>query len=133
MEDETVSFYADPDMLTTVVINLIDNALKYSQEDQPVHICAKEELGSIVIEVRDRGIGIPQSELSRIGRRFFRASNAKATAGTGLGIYSAHKLLAYHAGTLRLFSNAEGGTTAIVVMPSSIETSQPLVPEGMMA
>lgn len=133
MEDETVSFYADPDMLTTVVINLIDNALKYSQEDQPVHICAKEELGSVVIEVRDRGIGIPQSELSRIGRRFFRASNAKATAGTGLGIYSAHKLLAYHAGTLRLFSNVEGGTTAIVVMPSSIETSQPLVPEGMMA
>jgi signal transduction histidine kinase len=133
IDDAAASFYADPDMLTTIIINLIDNALKYSPEDQPIHIDAREEQGLIVIEVRDRGMGIPQAELSKIGRRFFRASNVKTTTGTGLGIYSAHKLLAYHAGTLRLLSNAEGGTTAIVMMPSSNETFCSLVPEGMIA
>lgn len=133
VDDAAASFHADPDMLTTVIINLIDNALKYSPDDQPVHIDARKEQGSIVIEVRDRGRGIPQAERSKIGRRFFRASNVKTTAGTGLGIYSAHKLLAYHGGTLRLLSNAESGTTAIVMIPSSNEISCSLVPEGMMA
>lgn len=133
LEDETVSFYADPDMLATVIINLIDNALKYSPDDQPIQIAARKKHGSIVIEVRDRGMGIPHAELGKIGRRFFRASNVKATAGTGLGLYSARKLLAYHGGTLQLLSNAEGGTTAKVMMPSSGETSCSLLPERMMA
>lgn len=133
IEDETVSFYADPDMLATVIINLIDNALKYSPDDQPIRIAAREEYGSIMIEVCDRGIGIPHAELGKIGRRFFRASNVKATTGTGLGLYSARKLLAYHDGKLRLLSNAEGGMTAIVTMPSSNETPSPLLSEEMMA
>lgn len=133
VEDETVSFCADPEMLATVVINLIDNALKYSPNDQPIRIEAREENGAVVIEVRDRGIGIPGAELSRIGRRFFRASNAKASAGTGLGLYSARKLLAYHGGILRLLSNDEGGTTAIVNMSLSSDGSGSILSEEMTA
>lgn len=133
VDDGTVSFFADPDMLSTVIINLIDNALKYSPNNQSVEITAKEEHGSIRITVRDQGMGIPQGELGKIGRRFFRASNAKTMAGTGLGLYSAYKLLAYHGGTLRLLSNPEGGTTAVVTMPASSDISNALAPEGMVA
>lgn len=133
IEDETVSFYADPEMLATVIINLIDNALKYSPDDQPIRVEAWEECGFIVVEVHDRGIGIPDSELSKIGRRFFRASNAKATTGTGLGLYSARKLLAYHGGTLQLISNEEGGTTAVVRLSLSSEAPSAIVPEEMLA
>ncbi|MBN8984892.1 MAG: sensor histidine kinase, partial [Rhizobiales bacterium] len=111
----------------------IDNALKYSPNNQSVEITAKEEHGSIRITVRDQGMGIPQGELGKIGRRFFRASNAKTMAGTGLGLYSAYKLLAYHGGTLRLLSNPEGGTTAVVTMPASSDISNALAPEGMVA
>jgi signal transduction histidine kinase len=77
----------------------------------------------VLIEVHDRGIGIPGAEAGRIGRRFFRASNAKASAGTGLGLYAAHRFLAYHGGTLRLASKAGEGTSAIVRLPSSREAS----------
>lgn len=133
LEDETVGLRADPDMLATVVINLIDNALKYSPENQPIRIGAKVERGSVVIEVRDRGMGIPDAERGKIGRRFFRASNAKASAGSGLGLYAARKLLAYHDGTVRLLSNKEGGTTAIVSLPLSIKACGAILPGEMTA
>lgn len=117
--DEAASLHADPDMLGTVIINLIDNALKYAPDDPAIRIEAWQEADSVVIEVRDRGIGIPPAEASKIGRRFFRASNAKASTGTGLGLYAARKFLAYHGGTLQLVSDDGEGTTAIVRLPSS--------------
>ena len=80
-------------------------------------------------EVHDRGIGIPHTELDRIGRRFFRASNAKAITGTGLGLYSARRLLAYHGGTLTLDSNDRGGTTAVVRVPLSLAQSGKAMPQ----
>lgn len=124
-QGEAVSTIADPDMLATVVINLIDNALKYSPDDQPIHIDGRSDVGSIIIQVRDRGIGIPEAEVHKIGRRFFRASNTKAGSGTGLGLYSSRKLLAYHGGTLDLFSNEGGGTTAVARVPLLREAAEP--------
>lgn len=121
--NEAAPLHADPEMLGTVMINLIDNALKYAPDDPAIRIDAREEDGAVVIRVHDRGIGIPTEEASRIGRRFFRASNAKASAGTGLGLYAAHRFLAYHGGTLRLASNDAQGTTAIVRLPSSGQVS----------
>ncbi|NKB79646.1 hypothetical protein HED49_16885 [Ochrobactrum daejeonense] len=136
IEDETVAFHADPDMLATVIINLIDNALKYSADDQPVHIAATKEHGSIVIEVRDHGRGIPKTELNKIGRRFYRASNTKTIAGTGLGLYTARRLLAYHGGALQLSPNGQRGLTAVMRVPLSHRQShrhRTSVSEGMVA
>ena len=127
--DEAASLHADPEMLGTVIINLIDNALKYAPDDPAIRIEAREEADSIVIRVRDRGIGIPHAEESKIGRRFFRASNAKAITGTGLGLYAARKFLAYHGGTLQLVSDNGEGTTAIVRLPSSREAFAADLPE----
>ncbi|OQM76517.1 hypothetical protein BFN67_14170 [Pseudaminobacter manganicus] len=129
VEDKTSSFNVDPDMLATVIINLVDNALKYSPADRPVRVTASQGRGAVVIEVRDRGIGIPAAELGKIGRRFFRASNAKTVAGAGLGLYSARRLLAYHGGTLQLEPNGEGGTTAIVRVPLSPGSSDKIMLE----
>lgn len=124
-EGEAISTIADPDMLATVVINLIDNALKYSPEDQLIHIEGRSEFGLVIIQVRDRGIGIPKAEMHKIGRRFFRASNTKARSGTGLGLYSSRQLLAYHGGTLDLLANEGGGTTAVARVPLLRETAEP--------
>ncbi|MCA0421271.1 MAG: hypothetical protein LCH80_21480 [Proteobacteria bacterium] len=127
--DETASLHADPDMLGTVIINLIDNALKYAPHDPSIRVEARQEEGSIVIQVRDRGIGIPPAEAGKIGRRFFRASNAKTSTGTGLGLYVARKFLTYHGGTLQLTPNNGEGTTAIVRLPSSREAFDADLPE----
>jgi signal transduction histidine kinase len=127
--NEAASLHADPDMLGTVLINLIDNALKYAPDDPAIRIEAREEAGSVVIQVRDRGIGIPPAEANKIGRRFFRASNAKASTGTGLGLYAARKFLAYHGGSLQLASNDGEGTTAIVRLPLSRAQAGAALPE----
>lgn len=117
VDDETFAFHADPDMLATVIINLIDNALKYSPASQPVQINTRVDHRRVSIEIRDNGMGIPAAELGAIGRRFFRASNAKTTIGTGLGLYTAQRLLAYHNGKLQIGPNGEQGTVAIVHLP----------------
>ncbi len=117
----STTLFADPDMLTTVLINLLDNALKYSPPDQPVGIDMQTEDGNLVIRVSDRGMGIPAAEHHKIGRRFFRASNTTAGTGTGLGLYSARKLLAYHGGRLQLLANDGQGTLAVVRVPLSLE------------
>ncbi|HET6527105.1 HAMP domain-containing sensor histidine kinase [Sphingopyxis sp.] len=128
--DGGVRFFADPEMLATAIINLVDNALKYS--DRLIGVDARESRDGLVIAVSDHGIGIPEAERSRIGRRFFRASNAVTRAGTGLGLYSSQRLLAYHGGTLQLLSNEGGGTVAVIRLPRSLATGQPQ-PEGAMA
>lgn len=109
--------FADPEMLATVLINLIDNALKYSPEDQQIDIDIRTGDHEIYIEIRDHGIGIPQTDLHKIGRRFFRASNTQAGTGTGLGLYMSRKLLNYHGGKLQLSPNEGSGMTAMVSLP----------------
>lgn len=115
--DPIPDFWGDPDMLLSVLVNLLDNALKYSPHDA----CAEIELtvaGALLsITVADRGIGVPSDELSRVGHRFFRASNTQAATGTGLGIYTCRRLLDYHYGTLSIQPRPGGGTLAIVRLP----------------
>jgi len=132
-DDDAVSLFADPDMVATVVINLIDNALKYSPQDQPIDIAVGEENRCVVIRVRDRGIGIPQVDLHKIGRRFYRASNTMAATGTGLGLYTSRKLIGYHSGKLQLFANDGPGTTAIVSLPLPAEAADQPLPERLTA
>jgi len=117
IENPQVMLEADAEMIATVLTNLIDNALKYSPADSQVAIVGREEGASLVVEVRDRGIGIPESDRGKIGRRFFRAPNASAITGTGLGIYSARRLLAFHGGTLDYEHPSDGGTVAVVRVP----------------
>jgi signal transduction histidine kinase len=117
--------FVDPGMLTTIIINLVDNALKYSSEDEPVHVSVGEEGNCMVLRVSDRGIGIPPADLHRIGQRFYRGSNTSAGSGTGLGLYTSRKLLAYHNGKLRLLPNSDCGITAVVRLPLLTEMAIP--------
>lgn len=110
-------YWGDPEMLGTVLINLIDNALKYTTDGSPVDIAARAEENAIVIAVTDRGIGIPEAEAALIGRRFFRASNTTPATGTGIGLYNTRRLLEYHNGILSLRAARGGGTVATIRLP----------------
>lgn len=128
-----IIFIADTDMMVTILINLVDNALKYSPGHCRVHIAVRQEHGSLVIAVRDHGLGIPEEQRAKVGRRFFRASNAQAIAGTGLGIYSVRRLLAYHGATVDFESHGKSGTTAVVRMPLPADRECPLLYESATA
>lgn len=119
-EPETI-FLADLEMMVTVLINLVDNALKYSPDHFPVRIAVREERARLVIEVRDRGMGIPEGQRDKVGRRFFRASNSMTITGTGLGIYSARRLLTYHGAAVDFEFDDERGTVAVVRIPLPVE------------
>jgi two-component system OmpR family sensor kinase len=111
------AYGGDAEMLATVMAIIIDNALKYSDEDSPVEIAAGLDGDAILITVTDCGIGIPADEMPSIGRRFFRASNTKPATGTGIGLHSARQLLGYHHGDLSLRTRPEGGTIVTIRLP----------------
>ena len=110
-------YWGDPEMLGTVLINLVDNALKYSADDSLVEIAIFERKNILVFQVSDRGVGVPEADREHIGRRYFRASNARGRTGTGLGLHTCHKLVSYHNGTLSLSPRDGGGTVAIARLP----------------
>ncbi|GAB2184090.1 sensor histidine kinase [Roseibium sp. LAB1] len=110
-------YRGDTEMLRTVIVNLVDNALKYSPQDAEVEFAISTQTGNIVIDVRDRGIGIPDRDLEQIGNRFFRASNTGGTGGSGLGLHSCGQLVGHHKGRLDLRARQGGGTLASVHLP----------------
>lgn len=102
--------------LTTVVDNLISNAVKYSPEDGVVTLSLVEDAGSAVFDVIDRGPGVPASERQRIFEPFYRSSsNAKDVAGVGLGLAIAREFALAHQGSLELVDEAEGSHFRVVL------------------
>lgn len=134
--DPKLSFFVQGDKgrLVQVVVNLLSNAIKFSkpnsQIDVGVHVIRHEDnLESIQIIVRDYGIGIPASEVSKLFTRFYRAKNAKDRQypGTGLGLSIVEQIVHAHGGTVRVESVEGEGTTFIVELPKNLSAAEELV------
>ncbi|HTX60168.1 MAG TPA: ATP-binding protein [Verrucomicrobiae bacterium] len=114
---EIVPVELDPQRFRHVIDNLVSNALKYSTDE--VRVAVRAEGGRALIEVGDRGIGIPADEISSLFTRFGRASNArrKGIAGSGIGLYVARKIVEVHRGSLSVRSKENEGSTFTVALP----------------
>ena len=108
---------ADALRLRQALDNLLSNALKYS--DGPVVVSLSAGSGAYVIEVRDRGIGIPAVEQEGIFEPFFRASNTGGRPGHGLGLSVVKSCIEQHGGSVRFASDCRKGTTFFVELPQS--------------
>lgn len=113
----------DPDELRTAVSNLLDNAIKYSGEnvDISVQLQTPDEK-RVALLVSDHGVGIPQHELKRIFRRFYRVPNRTLSQvkGTGLGLFIVRSIAKKHGGRVFAQSPGEGqGTTVTLELPRS--------------
>jgi two-component system sensor histidine kinase SenX3 len=112
----------DEDDLRTVFINLLDNAVKYSGPDRKISVRAKKSTLSdrADIFIRDNGIGIPQGEIKRVFKRFYRVADplSKDIKGTGLGLAIVRSIVEKHGGRVKADSKGPGrGTTFIVQLP----------------
>jgi signal transduction histidine kinase len=113
--------WADPDRVEQVLLNLLDNAIKYSRPGGAVTVRVESGLeGAALVQVRDEGIGIPAEDLDRIGQRFYRADKARSRAqgGSGLGLAIAQALVQAHGGKLWVQSQENVGTTVSFTLPS---------------
>jgi two-component system phosphate regulon sensor histidine kinase PhoR len=110
---------ADAYLLEQVLVNLIDNALKYTEEGEVRVECALEGTDRIRIVVADTGIGIPEESLSRIFERFYVVdkSRSRKQGGTGLGLAIVKHIVQSHAGTIDVESIVGKGTRFIVRLP----------------
>ena len=108
----------NPDRLRQVIGNLISNAIKYSPQGGVVEVSADRENGSVRVEVRDEGMGIPLSQQPQIFTKFFRGdAAASGITGTGLGLAVSRDIVESHGGRIG-FKSAEGkGTTFFVELP----------------
>lgn len=119
---DTPSSWIDPDRVRQVLINLLDNGLKYSPPGSEVTVTVTP-IGnqSVLMEIKDQGIGIPTDDLPNIGQRFYRTDKARSRAqgGSGLGLAIARSLVQAHGGKLWLESNAGDGVTARFTLPTT--------------
>jgi two-component system, OmpR family, phosphate regulon sensor histidine kinase PhoR len=119
---------ADRDRLVQVVINLVDNAVKYTPEGGRVTVEARAGRdGQVEVSVTDTGVGIPPLDLPRITERFYRVDKARSRelGGTGLGLAIVKHLVFAHGGQLRIESEPGRGTTVHVLLTSSTATQPP--------
>ena len=119
--DEPIEVMGDPDHLRGAVLNLLDNAVKYSRESVHVEV-DKGDQDLAVIRVRDKGIGIPPNETKRIFGRFYRTPWAltQRVKGTGLGLFIVAQTAKRHGG--RVFAQSDGvgrGATFTLELPSA--------------
>jgi signal transduction histidine kinase len=110
---------ADQDALVTALLNLLDNAYKYTPADQRIAVRAFRDGDHVVFAVEDNGIGIPQREQKRIFRRFYRVDQrlARETAGSGLGLSIVDAIVRAHGGRVHVTSRPEHGSTFAVYLP----------------
>ena len=111
----------DPIQLVSAFTNLLDNAVKYSDEHGSVEVGTMHEHESVAIWVRDRGIGIPSRDLERVFERFYRVDRARsrATGGTGLGLSIVRHVAQVHGGDIVVDSIEGEGSTFRITLPVS--------------
>src|SRR6185312_789124 len=109
----------DADLISKVVGNLIDNAIKYSLPGAGLAIESREAGPWIEIAVRDQGVGMSAEERDRLFTRFFRAKNDKtaASGGTGLGLYLSKYFVEAHGGRVEVESAPDQGSTFRIFLP----------------
>ena len=115
--------YGNPALLSELVMNLLDNAVKYNRENGQVEVALTKVDDRIVLTVSDTGIGIPEDKQERIFERFYRAeeSRNKATGGSGLGLSICKHIVENHKGTLQISSKEGEGATFIITLPAMSE------------
>lgn len=107
----------DPDRLTQLFVNIVENALRYTPEGGSVRVAFKEVAGVYKVEVIDTGIGIPEAELEKIFDRFYRVDKARArvSGGSGLGLCICKWIVESHKGGITIEST-EGKGTKVTLM-----------------
>ena len=101
---------SDPDLTQQIWINLLDNAIKYSEGTPMIHISGFSEANQITVWIRDEGIGMTEAQMERMYERFYQGDTSRLQQGNGLGLSIVYRLLELLGGEIRCTSTPEVGT-----------------------
>ncbi len=104
-------------LMMRVLVNLVDNAVKYSGQDAPIEITAKLRENEVEITIKDQGFGVPEEDITRIFDKFYRAVKPRQVTGTGLGLSICKGIVEAHGGRVFAGNNPDKGTTFTVILP----------------
>jgi two-component system sensor histidine kinase KdpD len=104
-------------LMSRVLVNILDNAVKYSAPGTPIEICVRQVEGSIEIRISDRGIGVPPENLERIFDKFYRVKRRESIGGTGLGLSISRGFVDMHHGQIRAENRPAGGISVTISLP----------------
>ncbi|NGZ75246.1 sensor histidine kinase [Saccharibacillus alkalitolerans] len=119
---EPLPMHADLNRLKQVFVNLIDNAIKFSELNGEIRLTAVREDLQVHISVQDDGEGIPAEDLEKIGRRFYKGSSKMS--GSGLGLAISKEIVRLHGGQIKIDSEYGVGTTVTVTLPLAVESAE---------
>jgi len=119
----TDAFMADPRLLRQIATNLISNAIKYSPQTSEVRVRLDKRDGQIILEVQDKGIGIPEEDQGRLFSAFQRGSNVGKIMGTGLGLAIVKQAVDFFGGSIKITSQVNVGKTITLRLPASTPKS----------
>lgn len=116
----------DHDRIEQVLINILGNALKYTQEGGRISVSVGRNANNVYVKVSDNGIGIPEKDLPRLFERFYRVDKARSRemGGTGLGLSIAKDIVEAHKGRISIASQYGKGTEVIVWLPVGAEETE---------
>ncbi len=124
---DQISTILDSNLMRMVLENLLDNASKYSRDNQTINIKLSQTKNQTVIKISDEGVGIHEKDQKKMFTKFTRIDNALSlsTTGTGLGLYWVKKIVDLHEGTIEVRSKVEEGTTFTLTLPIMKAASSP--------
>jgi signal transduction histidine kinase len=116
----------DPLHIRMVFENLIDNAHKYTPRNKKIYVALAEAQNSLVMTIKDEGIGIYKKDIPKLFKKFSRIENPLSTSagGTGLGLYWVHKIIDTHQGTINVTSRYGQGTQFTITLPVSKDSKK---------
>lgn len=122
-EPEMLPFvYGDKNRIRQVFINVIDNAIKYSNSGSTITVSAEEVGNMIQVTITDNGVGISEADLPRVKTKFFKANHTRR--GSGIGLAVADEIITMHGGRLDITSELGVGTNVTITLP--IAAASPL-------
>ena len=118
-EKKNINLYCDKDKITQALVNILSNAIRYSNEGSTIFIEEKLKDNKVIISIEDQGIGISEDDLKYVFERFYRAdkSRTRATGGTGIGLTIVKSIVSSHGGEVKLESKLGEGSKFTIILP----------------
>lgn len=114
-------FWGEKDLMYQVWMNIIENSIKFSKQDGQIDVKMKTNQDSIIVEIKDYGIGMEEEEAKKIFDRFYQVDKSHTKPGAGLGMTIAKRIVELSGGKIEVTSKLNESTTFIVTLPSKLE------------